>query len=186
MVNRLSSYNNQQKSNKKKNYTSTNHKNRCLIAAVNVLHREFSLCFHSQLAFHLLIICQSIDNRIVDDMVSKHIAAGVVICKNALTPSALKAVRECNQTNRTLHVFQLNEVVVNITHHELVPKHVVQTPEQKKELLDRYRLKEQQLPRIKVTDPVAKYLGLKRGQVVKIIREDSPTAGRYVSYRLVF
>eukprot|EP00049_Salpingoeca_infusionum_P007121 m.115988 g.115988 ORF g.115988 m.115988 type:complete len:182 (-) comp13585_c0_seq19:110-655(-) len=124
--------------------------------------------------------------QIVDDMVSKHIAAGVVICKNALTPSALKAVRECNQTNRTLHVFQLNEVVVNITHHELVPKHVVQTPEQKKELLDRYRLKEQQLPRIKVTDPVAKYLGLKRGQVVKIIREDSPTAGRYVSYRLVF
>jgi DNA-directed RNA polymerase subunit H len=50
--------------------------------------------------------------------------------------------------------------------------------------LNEYRVQPYQLPRLKASDPGAKAIGAKPGDVVRILRE-SPTAGRYTSYRYV-
>ena len=105
---------------------------------------------------------------------------GILVTQASITPAALKIIPVVLPS--IIETFQEQDLLVNITHHELVPTHELLSAEQKVELLRRYRLKESQLPRIQVGDPVAKYLGLRKGQVVKIIRR-SETAGRYASYR---
>lgn len=47
-----------------------------------------------------------------------------------------------------LESFVEAELLVNITEHTLVPKHRVLTEAEKSQLLAKYKLKEQQLPRI--------------------------------------
>jgi DNA-directed RNA polymerase I, II, and III subunit RPABC1 len=106
----------------------------------------------------------------------------IIIYRQTMTPSAAK-VMATMAPKYLLEKFAETELIVNITEHKLVPQHIVLNEEEKRELLSRYRLKETQLPRILLDDPIARYYGLRRGQVVKILRA-SETAGRYVTYRL--
>lgn len=116
---------------------------------------------------------------------SNKFSVGIFITMGPVTAAALRAFEPLHERGITAEHFREEDLLVNITKHELVPRHILLSEEEKKVLLDRYRLRESQLPRIQFSDPVARYLGLKRGNVVKIIRK-SETAGRYASYRWVF
>jgi len=72
----------------------------------------------------------------------------------------------------------------NIFSHILVPEHILMTKEEVDELLKKYNVTLNQLPKISVKDPAAKLLDAKTGNVIKIIRK-SETAGKSNYYRLV-
>merc|ERR1712240_807997 len=109
-------------------------------------------------------------------MQEENITRACIVVQSGMTPSAKQALVDM-APKYILEQFLESELLINITEHEMVP-------EEKTGLLTRYKLKDNQLMRIQQGDPVARYFGLKRGQVVKIIRP-SVTAGRYISYRLV-
>lgn len=73
---------------------------------------------------------------------------------------------------------------VNILEHELVPQHVLLDKEEAERLLKRMGVSKSQLPWLLSTDPVAKAIGAKPGDIVMIIRK-SPTAGFSVAFRYV-
>jgi len=116
-------------------------------------------------------------------METDKVARGIIIVRMGLTPSAKQAMKELAPAF-ILEDFLESEMLINITEHDLVPQHILLTTEEKEELFARYKLKENQLMKMLATDPVARYYGYKRGQVIKIIRK-SDTAGRYVTHRLV-
>jgi DNA-directed RNA polymerase subunit H len=68
--------------------------------------------------------------------------------------------------------------------HQLVPKHTILKESEREELLNKYGITMQQLPKIVLSDPVVMALNGKIGEVIKIIRK-SQTAGESIYYRVV-
>lgn len=119
----------------------------------------------------------------VEKMSEQGVYKALIVIKDGITPPASKVMTTLLPKYILEQFFEV-ELLVNITEHHLVPQHILLSGEEKQALLKKYRLKETQLPRITLSDPVSRYYGFKRGQVIKIIRM-SETAGRYVTYRLV-
>ena len=84
-----------------------------------------------------------------------------------------------------IQIFHVNRLIFNISKHNLIPKHekINVNEEEEKEFKTKFKIDTlEKLPHILNTDPMAKYLNLKCGDVCKITRP-SKNAGEHVCYR---
>lgn len=72
----------------------------------------------------------------------------------------------------------------NILNHELVPEHIILKENEIKEVLEKFKIGPQNLPKILLSDPAVKAINAKEGDVLKIVRK-SKTAGTSIYYRVV-
>ncbi len=132
------------------------------------------------------IIINTIDEVYESDLLSKEDII-VIITKDKVTyQGALEEYinRIFYRDGTFAQIFWLNSLLFNISEHDLVPKYRIMTQEEKQALIDKLFLDdEKNLPKILVTDPVAKFYGVRIGQLCEI-EYTNETNGFNKSYRL--
>lgn len=83
-----------------------------------------------------------------------------------------------------LETFKINSMVINVTKNALQAKKMyVLSAEETKTLLSTYNTQLKHLPLINITDPIAKYYGMRKDQVICYMR-NSPNGGTDPYYRV--
>ncbi|MGQ9459796.1 MAG: DNA-directed RNA polymerase subunit H [Candidatus Bathyarchaeaceae archaeon] len=118
-------------------------------------------------------------NQMKKAMKEAEIERGIIVTSGRYTQAA-----KVNAKKKGIELIPRIFPSFTIFNHEFVPKHEILTSEEREKILAKYRVKPYQLPRIKASDPAAKAIGARPGDMLRIIRE-SPTAGKYVAYRYV-
>jgi DNA-directed RNA polymerase I, II, and III subunit RPABC1 len=98
----------------------------------------------------------------------------LIVFKDKFTAGTVKNIKKKAQDELKMkyQVFRLQELQSNISKHVLVPKHVIMSPEEEKSIMKTHNIKtKSQLPTILKTDPMARYLFAKSGDLIKVTRD---------------
>lgn len=89
----------------------------------------------------------------------------IIVVPRKITSGALK---EIQKHPVTIHVFLHSELVFNILSHEFCPRYEVVPAEKHASIFATFATADK-LPRLRKDDPVARYMGLQKDAVVKVI-----------------
>ena len=120
----------------------------------------------------------------VNTMETNHCTRAILVVYESLTAPAVLMLKDIELTGVFISFFAEQELLYDIYEHARVPRHVLLTPGEKQTLLHDMKVVEDLLPKIQKHDPMARYMGLEVGDVVRIERY-SATTGRGVYYRVV-
>ena len=102
----------------------------------------------------------------------------VIVYKDSATPIAKKVVEDSKEI--IIELFNEDELQYNITKHYLVPKHELLFKKKSKECEQFKKKYSDKFPIILKSDPVSRFYGYEKGDIIKITRKEG-----YVMYRLV-
>ena len=117
-------------------------------------------------------------------METENVCRAILVVHDSLTAPAVLTLKDLELKGTYIAFFSEQELMYDIYEHSKVPRHIVLTPGEEEELLRTLRATEDLLPKMQKQDPMARYLGLRVGDVVKILRY-SYTVAHDVYYRIV-
>lgn len=125
------------------------------------------------------VVGVAIARDLAKDMEEHEATRGMLVGGSRFTPAATKFAKAGR-----IELVEGHYSSFDLFEHELVPTHVIAEDAEIQRVLEHYKIKKTQLPRIYSSDPAARVLGARPGQVLRIQRE-SPTAGLTYYYRFV-
>ena len=108
----------------------------------------------------------------IEQMLDKKTDTLIIIIKQEMNQTLMNILNEFWDRDKIFIIlFSLERLQFNILEHQYVPKHVLLTEEEKKELFKRYNiLTVKNLPDISRFDPVAQAIGMRPGDICRIER----------------
>lgn len=127
---------------------------------------------------------KDLDTNFEENGIDRSKVEVIVIVKDKPTSSLISLNHELSKKYHVfLQIFWIGSLFFNILDHIYVPNHIIIGDEETSWIKKKYRLESKfQLPIISKDDPVAKFIGMRSGQICRIERT-SETAGVYHSYR---
>jgi DNA-directed RNA polymerase I, II, and III subunit RPABC1 len=116
----------------------------------------------------------------IENFLEKNADVHKFVIINRLSDRAVKQILEYKNTE----VFTMDELLIVVIDHYLVPQHILLSPEEKENYLTTFNHQIRDMKKILLNDPIAKFYGAKVGDMFKIIRP-SITAGKDIDYRIV-
>jgi DNA-directed RNA polymerase I, II, and III subunit RPABC1 len=136
----------------------------------------------------VMIINEYLDPKkktaIIKELDKRKLTYCIIVCGGKADKIDTMIQYETIDPKRTIEVFEKTSLLINITNHVLVPKHRILSEDERQELFERYHIQDNsQIPKLLITDPISRYYGLKKGQVVEITRNED--INKHISYRVV-
>lgn len=125
----------------------------------------------------------SLIRKYIDIMTENEVKNAIIVVKDSVTAFA-RQLFDSVTGDIKIQCFSIDNLLFDITKHTLVPKHTLLSTNEKNELLETYKIKDVQLPKICTSDPVVKHFGAKKGDIFRITRH-SESCGENYYYRIV-
>lgn len=119
---------------------------------------------------------------LIEEYERENIYEIIFITHSSLSPACHTHISLLPRFN--IEIFREEELKFNVTKHSLVPRHRILNVFEKENVLQRLKLKVENLPKILSTDVISRYYGAKHGDIIEITRK-SQTAGECLYYRAV-
>ena len=140
-----------------------------------IKEEDIELIFQKQNGTKILVVWHNQDvgvsliNRLYKRLSQENISNILIIKSGKLTPMANTTINELSSMHM-IQVFGVEDIMNNPTTHSLVPKHELLTNKDANDIIEAYKIKKSQLLRIYTSDPIVRYYGWRRGNIIKITR----------------